>query len=313
MDRPIPTGPAAPDLRIVESRVYRGGNIWSYDPSIHLVVDLGVLEELPHRHPARLHRPARRAAARAGEPHLLQGGARRFRRAAARGHLARARVRARRTAAAAGGRARPAPRQDARRSRGSTGVYNVIYGYTNEDVGLAAGRLAVRLREPPGPGGGGLRLRRRARGLPDPGRAHRVRPVDRGHPRGGGQPRHPLHPAQQRQPGAARPGRAPAADPRHDDVEDRRAGRRHRGRQGHDHQAARFGGPAGAQAGDGALGRRRGRRRPADRFPRRRQAARRQPRSRRVPQPAERRRGAARRSSWPRTSPVAATSSSSRW
>ena len=47
MDRPIPTGPAAPDLRIVEARVYRGGNIWSYDPSIHLVVDLGVLEEYP--------------------------------------------------------------------------------------------------------------------------------------------------------------------------------------------------------------------------------------------------------------------------
>ena len=47
MDRPTPTGPAAPDLRIVESRVYRGGNIWSYDPSIHLVVDLGVLEEWP--------------------------------------------------------------------------------------------------------------------------------------------------------------------------------------------------------------------------------------------------------------------------
>ncbi len=47
MDRPIPTGPAAPDLRIVEARVYRGRNIWSYDPSIHLVVDLGVLEEYP--------------------------------------------------------------------------------------------------------------------------------------------------------------------------------------------------------------------------------------------------------------------------
>ena len=46
-DRPTPTGPAAPDLRIVESRVYRGGNIWSYDPAIHLVVDLGVLEGYP--------------------------------------------------------------------------------------------------------------------------------------------------------------------------------------------------------------------------------------------------------------------------
>jgi cyanophycin synthetase len=46
-ERPIPAGPAAPELRIVESRVYRGGNIWSYSPAIHLVVDLGVLEGYP--------------------------------------------------------------------------------------------------------------------------------------------------------------------------------------------------------------------------------------------------------------------------
>jgi cyanophycin synthetase len=46
-DRPTPTEPAAPDLRILEERVYRGGNIWSYDPAIHLVVDLGVLEAYP--------------------------------------------------------------------------------------------------------------------------------------------------------------------------------------------------------------------------------------------------------------------------
>jgi cyanophycin synthetase len=46
-ERPTPTGPAAPDLRITESRVYRGGNIWSYNPAVHLVVDLGVLEGYP--------------------------------------------------------------------------------------------------------------------------------------------------------------------------------------------------------------------------------------------------------------------------
>ena len=46
-ERPTPTGPAAPELSIVESRVYRGGNVWSYDPAIHLVVDLGVLEGYP--------------------------------------------------------------------------------------------------------------------------------------------------------------------------------------------------------------------------------------------------------------------------
>ena len=36
-----------PDLEIVETRVYRGANVWSYDKSIHLVVDLGVLEGYP--------------------------------------------------------------------------------------------------------------------------------------------------------------------------------------------------------------------------------------------------------------------------
>ena len=36
-----------PDLTIVETRVYRGANVWSYDKAIHLVVDLGVLEDFP--------------------------------------------------------------------------------------------------------------------------------------------------------------------------------------------------------------------------------------------------------------------------
>ena len=44
---PDPAGPAAPDLTILETRVYRGPNIWSYEPAIHLVVDLGSLEDYP--------------------------------------------------------------------------------------------------------------------------------------------------------------------------------------------------------------------------------------------------------------------------
>src|SRR6476661_8478557 len=40
-------GGPAPDLAIIETRVYRGANIWSYEKAIHLVVDLGVLEEWP--------------------------------------------------------------------------------------------------------------------------------------------------------------------------------------------------------------------------------------------------------------------------
>ena len=38
---------ATPDLTITETRVYRGANVWSYDKAIHLVVDLGSLEQFP--------------------------------------------------------------------------------------------------------------------------------------------------------------------------------------------------------------------------------------------------------------------------
>ena len=44
---PTPTGPAQPDLTILETRIYRGPNIWSYQQAIHLVVDLGSLEDYP--------------------------------------------------------------------------------------------------------------------------------------------------------------------------------------------------------------------------------------------------------------------------
>ena len=40
-------GKPAAELAILETRVYRGANIWSYDKAIHLVVDLGVLEDYP--------------------------------------------------------------------------------------------------------------------------------------------------------------------------------------------------------------------------------------------------------------------------
>jgi hypothetical protein len=40
---PTPT----PDLKIISSRVFRGPNIWHYEPVIQLVVDLGVLEDFP--------------------------------------------------------------------------------------------------------------------------------------------------------------------------------------------------------------------------------------------------------------------------
>ena len=38
---------AGRELKIIETRVYRGPNYWSYEPAIKLVVDLGVLEQFP--------------------------------------------------------------------------------------------------------------------------------------------------------------------------------------------------------------------------------------------------------------------------
>ena len=71
-----PPGPPRRTSPILETRVYRGPNIWSYEPAIHLVVDLGMPRGLPHRHPRRLHRPAASSCcpawsatpARAGSP-----------------------------------------------------------------------------------------------------------------------------------------------------------------------------------------------------------------------------------------------------
>ena len=40
------TGPRG-TLRIIEQRVYRGPNYWSYEPTIKLIVDLGQLEDYP--------------------------------------------------------------------------------------------------------------------------------------------------------------------------------------------------------------------------------------------------------------------------
>src|SRR6266498_860943 len=39
--------PARAELRILESRVFRGPNFWSYEPCIRMLVDLGSLEHWP--------------------------------------------------------------------------------------------------------------------------------------------------------------------------------------------------------------------------------------------------------------------------
>ena len=133
-----------PDLSIVETRVYRGANIWSYDKSIHLVVDLGCLEEYPtNTLPGftdlllemlpglREHTCSRRK--RGGFVERLVEGT-------WLGHVAEHCALALEQVVGHDIR-----RGKTRGVKGQKGVYNVIFGYADEQVGLAAGRLAVRL------------------------------------------------------------------------------------------------------------------------------------------------------------------------
>ncbi|MEI2811515.1 MAG: cyanophycin synthetase [Nocardioides sp.] len=133
-----------PDLTIEETRVYRGANIWSYDRAIHLVVDLGVLEEFPtHLLPGfsdnllgalpglREHSCSR--GRRGGFVERLQEGT-------WLGHVTEHVALALQQEVGHDIR-----RGKTRQVKGATGRYNIIYGYVDEQVGLAAGRLAVRL------------------------------------------------------------------------------------------------------------------------------------------------------------------------
>ena len=130
-------------LRILETHVYRGPNYWSYRPAIRLLVDLGVLEEWPSnaiegfnaglvdllpglaRHSCSLGRPG-------GFLQRLEDGT-------WLGHVAEhVALELQREAGTEVGRGKT-------RSAGSYGRYHVVYSYAEESVGLAAGRLAVRL------------------------------------------------------------------------------------------------------------------------------------------------------------------------
>ncbi len=290
-ERATPTGPAAPELTVVEARVYRGGNIWSYNPAIHLIVDLGVLEGYPtdtlEGFTDRLLELLPGLESHTCSRGVKGGFVQRLREGTWLGHVAEhVSLQLQQEAG------HDLRRGKTRAVKGVPGRYNVIYDYNDETVGLAAGRLAVRLVNHLVQAEPGLRLLRGAGRLPAGGPARVLRAVDGSHPRGGGVARHPVHPAQLRLVRAARAGRARPADPRDDDLQDRRPGGRHRQRQGHDDAAARLGRPAGPQAGDGPHRRRGGGRGPSHRLPRRRQAPRRQPRPRRLPRPHLGRRGA---------------------
>jgi len=136
-------GPARPDLRILETRVYRGPNYWSYEKAVHLLVDLGSLEERPSNTlPGMVDELLRLLPGLEG--HTCSTGRRggfveRLREGTWLGHVAE--HVALQLQREAGGE----QRRGKTRSAGEPGRYHVIYGYGDDRVGVAAGHLAVRL------------------------------------------------------------------------------------------------------------------------------------------------------------------------
>ena len=133
-----------PDLAIVETRVYRGPNVWSYATAIHLVVDLGSLEDYPtDRLPGfsekllellpglREHSCSR--GKRGGLVERLEEGT-------WLGHVTE--HVALQLQQEVGHDMR---RGKTRQVKGVRGRYNIVYGYVDEQAGLTAARLAVRL------------------------------------------------------------------------------------------------------------------------------------------------------------------------
>lgn len=134
--------PAA-TLRILETRVYRGPNYWSYEPAIKLIVDLGVLEAFPSNTipgfvdglldllPGVAQHSCSTGKAGGFEQRLREG--------TWAGHVAEhIALQLQRDAGTEVGRGKT-------RSTGDPGRYHVVYSYAEESVGLAAGRLAVRI------------------------------------------------------------------------------------------------------------------------------------------------------------------------
>jgi len=133
-----------PDLTILETRVYRGASVWSYERAIHLVVDLGVLEHYPTNllpdftdHLLLMLPGLREHSCSRGR----RGGfVERLHEGTWLGHVAEHCALALQQVVGHDIR-----RGKTRMVKGRPGVYNVIYGYVDEQVGLAAGQLAVRL------------------------------------------------------------------------------------------------------------------------------------------------------------------------
>ncbi len=136
------SGPA-PTLRAIETRVLRGPNYWAREPVIRMLVDLGVLEEYPsNKIPGFTDSLV--ALMPTLEDHACSLGRRggfvsRLREGTWAGHIAE------HIALEFQNLAGTDVRHGKTRSAGVPGQYNCIYEYREEQVGLEAGKMAVRL------------------------------------------------------------------------------------------------------------------------------------------------------------------------
>ncbi len=140
--RALAGGPA-PTLRAIETRVLRGPNYWAREPVIRMLVDLGVLEDYPsNKIPGFT--DALVALMPTLEDHACSLGRRggfisRLREGTWAGHIAE------HVALELQNLAGTDVRHGKTRSAGVPGQYNCIYEYREEQVGLEAGKMAVRL------------------------------------------------------------------------------------------------------------------------------------------------------------------------
>lgn len=130
-------------LEIRKTRVYRGPNVWTRVPSILMVVDIGELEDRPSNTIPGLYERLTELVPSLAD-HRCSRGYRggfleRLREGTWMGHVAE------HIALAIQGCTGADVTRGKTRSTDERGVYNVVFEYEQEDVGIAAGELAVRL------------------------------------------------------------------------------------------------------------------------------------------------------------------------
>ena len=130
-------------IEIRASKTYRGPNVWARVPVIHLSLDVGELADRPTNAIAGFSERLTALMPSLFDHECSLRSSWGIPGAGPRGNRGWTRHRARRSGAAEPCRSRGHPWQDARHGRSRR--YNVVYTYAQEDVGLAAGKLAVRL------------------------------------------------------------------------------------------------------------------------------------------------------------------------